>query len=166
MTDTEHKLRALRDQFDRAFAQPPAEAPPDQAELLVVHVAEAPYALRLDELTGIEALGRVVPLPGAPPACLGLRGLRGQLVPVFSLGALLGRPSGRPAWLALGRGAAEAPVGLAFDRLEGARRVALAELAPASGLGDWASVALVDGARRVAVLRLSALFARLTPEAV
>lgn len=47
------------------------------------------YALAVDDVTEVGELGEVTPLPGSAPEVLGLRNLRGQVVPVVDLAALL-----------------------------------------------------------------------------
>jgi chemotaxis signal transduction protein len=114
---------AMREAFDGAFARAPEIDERVFEDLLAIRAAAQPYALRLSALAGLYVDRRVVPLPSAMPALLGLVGLRGELVPVYDLGALLGhasRDGGR--WLSLVR-AEDGALGLAFDQLDGFARV-------------------------------------------
>jgi chemotaxis signal transduction protein len=46
------------------------------------------YALGVDGVLEIGELGEVTPVPGARPEVLGVRNLRGQVIPVFDLATL------------------------------------------------------------------------------
>jgi chemotaxis signal transduction protein len=53
-----------------------------------VRVGGEDYALRVDGVLEIGELGEVSPIPGARPEVLGVRNLRGQVIPVFDLATL------------------------------------------------------------------------------
>jgi chemotaxis signal transduction protein len=111
----------MRREFDRAFAQAPAAEGAAWEDLLVVRAGQDAYAVRLREVAGLFLDTRIVRFPGAPPAQLGLVGLRGTILPAYDLRAMLGYAvGGAPRWLLT---AASARVALAFDRFEGHRRV-------------------------------------------
>jgi purine-binding chemotaxis protein CheW len=132
--------------FDAAFTQPAAAPERNDAEenLLGLRLAGEDYAVRLTEVAGLLPAQRIMPLPGPRPALLGLIGLRGELVPVYSLASLLGRHASPPAttaWVVLVRGGA--PLGLAFDQYTGHARVPRDEQvapAPPEGPGPRAYV--------------------------
>ncbi len=48
------------------------------------------YAFRVDDVSEVTVLGAITPVPGAPASVLGVRNLRGQVLPVLDLGAVLG----------------------------------------------------------------------------
>lgn len=134
-------VRALREEFDRSFAAAPVLPGRDRESLLTITVGECAYALRLAEIRGLHAARRILALPGALPELLGVAGFRGQIVPVYDLGALLGQEArhagaAAPRWLVqLQHGAALA---LAFDAFDGHFSAAPADLladpaAPAPG---------------------------------
>jgi len=110
------KLTALRDAFDLSFAAPRAEATADAEALLAVRVAGRAYALRIGELAGLVPSRRIVPLPAPAPELIGLAGVRGGLVPVYSLGVLLGHGRDAERWLALCGG--QDLLGLSFEEME------------------------------------------------
>jgi chemotaxis signal transduction protein len=128
------KAADLRAAFDRSFAAPVRPAAEPEERLLAVRVAGEPFALRLDEIAAVACDRRIVPAPIAPRAVaewLGLVGLRGELLPVYSLAALLGFPrdaDGR-RWIAV---CAAAPVALALGHVEGQVRVARGALVAAA----------------------------------
>lgn len=59
-----------------------------------VRVAGEHYALPVDAVLEVAEIGDVTPVPGAPPAVLGVRNLRGQLVTVVDLATLFGLEAG------------------------------------------------------------------------
>jgi hypothetical protein len=107
------RVEEMREEFDRGFAEPPPAPAGRTEEFLEVEVGRDPYALRLAELSGVQRAPRLTALPGAPPEVLGLAAVRGLVVPVFDLAALLGygRGEAQPPAIALCRG--EPPIGLA-----------------------------------------------------
>jgi chemotaxis signal transduction protein len=61
---------------------------------LLVRAAGRPYALPVDRVLEVSDAGEVVDVPRHTPSLRGLTTVRGRLVPLLHLGALLG---GRPA---------------------------------------------------------------------
>lgn len=120
------QLAELRRTFDRTFAAPPAARAETSERMIAIRVAGESFMLRGDHTTGLFKASRIVPLPSRIPELLGIAAVRGVLVPVFSLQALLNVPphGGTAFWLALAN--REAPVALAFDELEGQVEVARA----------------------------------------
>jgi chemotaxis signal transduction protein len=120
--------------FDAAFAEPPPPAAGRLLDLLAIRVAGEPLALRLAQVAGLYARRSIVPVPSALPELLGLVSLRAAIVPVYDLGALLGRtPQPDPGWIVL---AAQEPIALGFDDLEGYWRLpadSVITASPASG---------------------------------
>lgn len=126
---------SLRAEFDGGFARPPElHAAEEFVQLLRIEVAEALYALPLQELSGAFVLKSLLPLPGAPPALLGLAGFRGTVVPIYSLATLLGLEESRPpACAALLH---QNQLGLAFSSLRGQLRVLSTSLQIRPGFGS------------------------------
>lgn len=112
----------LRLEFDRSFAEPlRAEALPTE-DFLAVSIAFASYAIRCAEISGLIADKKITRVPTTAASLLGVGGFRGAVLPVYSLAALLGHPqAGSPRWIVI---AADLPVALAFESLEGNFRVA------------------------------------------
>ncbi|HEV8679354.1 MAG TPA: chemotaxis protein CheW [Stellaceae bacterium] len=126
------RVAALRDAFDRSFAEARAPAPPASEDLLAVRIGAEPYALRLSEIAGLFAERRITPLPGSTPALLGIAGFRGTIVPVWDLAVLLGHEAEAVRWLAM---AAAEPVAFALAAVDGHLRIALDAIV-ASTAGD------------------------------
>jgi chemotaxis signal transduction protein len=133
--------------FDGSFAAVARVAASDDERLLAIRVGGHAYAVRLRDVTGLLADRKIVHLPTRMPAFLGMVGLRNEIAPVYSLGALLGYDAlvDRPRWLLLvGAG----PLfGLAFDEFDGHRQVARAAVSSRQG-GDGL-VALVPESVRL-----------------
>jgi purine-binding chemotaxis protein CheW len=108
--------------FDAGFARAPEVGAGELLDVLAIRLGNAPHALRLAQVGGLYARRAITALPSPLPELLGLVSLRAAIVPVYDLAALLGRPAQEaPRWLVL---AAGAPVALAFDALDGYRRLA------------------------------------------
>jgi chemotaxis signal transduction protein len=119
----------LRNTFDRARAVPFSSGASEQSEdLLAIRVCRDAYALRVCEISGLVTDRKIVAFPTPIPELLGVAGIRGALVPVYSLAALLGYAAETEGtrWLALC--GAEEPVALAFGDFEGYLRIALTQL--------------------------------------
>ena len=126
------RLRRLRADFDRSFAEPARSHDEEHVELLLVRAGERPYAIRLSQTSGVHPDRPVTPLPGPLPALLGLAGFAGAVVPVYDLAALLEHPvPERPRWLVLAAGTP--PLGLAFHHLDGHVRAAGSDIVREAG---------------------------------
>jgi chemotaxis signal transduction protein len=120
---------ALRRAFDEAFAAPPRAGRDALVPLLALRVAGEPMAVRVLELAGLVQARRIVPVPSRRAELLGISGLRGEIVPIYAVARLLGRPDdGEPRWVALALG--EQRIGLGVAALEGHLLVRPDELSP------------------------------------
>lgn len=129
----------LKNEFDSAFARPIRAGTAAQgSDFLAIAVNGHPYALLMSEIRGLHADRAIVPVPSPVPELLGLAGIRGELIPVYSLAALLGYGASGSA------GSTDAParwlvsccgqhsLGLAFDVFERHLNSALPQ-GPAAG---------------------------------
>ncbi len=120
----------LRAEFDRAFAEKPAEAAEAPLELIAIELAGETFLVSLEEVAGLHADRVVAPVPSPDPKLLGLVAVRGLLAPAWELRALLGFPRApAPRWLLLAKAR---PIALAFDRLAAHLRLPRAALTPAT----------------------------------
>lgn len=122
----------LRSAFDRERTFPLSREEAQKTESLIgIRVSGDAYAMRVAEVTSLCTDRKIVRLPSAMPELLGLAGIRGVVVPVYSLAALLGYQSGPEGvrWLALC--GIEEPIVFAFSGFEGYTRVLQSELYPA-----------------------------------
>lgn len=129
LSATASKAGELRNAFDRARAIPSATRAADQGEeLLSIRVSGDPYAIRVSEITGLANDKKVVAFPSPIPESRGIAGIRGGLVSVYSLAALLGYSGevDQARWLILC--GTEETVGLAFNAFEGYLLVPLTQV--------------------------------------
>jgi purine-binding chemotaxis protein CheW len=89
------------------------------------------YCVLVDYVVEIRELGDCTPVPGTPPAILGVRNVRGQVLPVADLAGLLGVPSSAAPGLMLVAEDAGRSVGLAISDV-----VDVGELPEPSPAGD------------------------------
>jgi purine-binding chemotaxis protein CheW len=109
---------AMRLEFDRSFALPPATRVTQEEEFLAVRIGGDAYALRTAEIIGLHADRKLVPVPSASPVLLGIVAVRGVIAPAYDLPALLGyaRVPSLLRWLVFLR--ASEPVAVSFDRVD------------------------------------------------
>ena len=115
MSDSAAEMRRA---FDELFARAPVGATTKADELLAVQLGTDRYLLPLADLAGLVADRRVVALPSATAAFLGVVGVRGAIVPAWDLATLLGYPATErsPKWLAITK---TPRIGLAFASFGG-----------------------------------------------
>ena len=112
-----NRAAELREAFDRSFAQAQRSAAADVESLLAIRIGTDRYALRLAEVSGLFVDRKVTWLPSPVSALLGIVGIRGNVLPVYDLGMLLGcQGAAAPRWLAV---SAIQPVGFAFEGFDG-----------------------------------------------
>lgn len=156
----------LRSAFDAGFAYPSRATERDAVALLALRVAGAPVAVRVLETGGLMPVRPIVPVPGRRPELLGVAGVRGALVPVYSLARLLGRAEDDPPrWIVLAANAAGDRVGLAVATFERHLLVPSGELRPAAPTGAAAAHApelLYDDGTACPVLSVPSLLRTIT----
>ncbi|MGE3547439.1 MAG: chemotaxis protein CheW, partial [Kofleriaceae bacterium] len=109
----------LRRAFDRDFARA-AGAPTAGEDVLAIQCGGDPYAIRLAEVAGLHAHLTIEPVPSPVRELTGVAALRGALVPIYDLAALLGYPACNGRWSVVAGGRS---MGFAFDRFESHARV-------------------------------------------
>ncbi len=114
-----------------------------------VTVAGEAHALPVDDVLEVSEMGELTPLPGASPAIVGVRNLRGQVVPVVDLAEVLGLVGAPPPGRLVIVERAERKAGLAVDGVGGVE-----ELPAASEETDSPHLAgaLLSGGALVGVL--------------
>jgi chemotaxis signal transduction protein len=141
----------LRQHFDGAFAAPASPIAEPLEDLLAIRVGSDPYALRLSEIAGLHVGVKIVPVPSPVPQLLGIVGIRGMMLPIYDLAALLRYPpEANSRWFVLAR--APQPVGFAFETFESHLQVSQASLAGSNGedSGATGTVQHVRGTVRAA----------------
>jgi chemotaxis signal transduction protein len=87
-----------------------------------VHVADEDYALPVGDVLEVGELGELTPVPGAGAWVLGVRNLRGQVLPVVDLAAVFGLTSSEPDRIVIAERAGR-KLGLAVDSIAGVERL-------------------------------------------
>jgi purine-binding chemotaxis protein CheW len=126
-----------------------------------VRIGGEDYALPVEQVVEATDVGDVTPVPGAPREMLGVRNLRGQVLPVVELGLLLGLGEAREAARLVIAEDGDRRAGLVVESI-----VAVGELPDATHPAASALVAgaaLVDG-DLVGVLDLAAALDAIAPE--
>jgi chemotaxis signal transduction protein len=171
----------FRHAFDKAFADPRVSG--DQAaweDFLTIRIGGDGYAIRLREVAGLVKGRRIVACPSDVPEFQGIAGVRGTLVSVYSLPALLGYSIAveNAPWLLLCAAqlaeSGDEGVGLAFPEFSGFVRALPSQIhaardreAPSSQSVRSAQFLRIGGEVRtiVAIARLlSRCFGRATTE--
>ncbi|MEO6951286.1 MAG: chemotaxis protein CheW [Polyangia bacterium] len=153
------RVAELRAAFDRGFEGAPSAGRERLTDLLLIGVGGVPYALRVHETIALAGDRKIVRVPSPMPGLLGLCGFRGDSVPVFSIAALLGHAPGSTAWLAM-CGPRTAPIGLAFDALEGYASASASQVHPLAerSCPHLSSTVTLEGSER-AIVDLPSLIA-------
>jgi chemotaxis signal transduction protein len=112
------RAKELAEQFDRSFAEPVRLDREARPIALVIFAGGAPYLLPMADIAFVARAPKIVPLPNGSPLQLGIAGVRGSLVTVFSLTALLGQAGGKHEWLAV-----IGDVAIAFEKVDGQREL-------------------------------------------
>jgi chemotaxis signal transduction protein len=125
------RAAAMRQEFDRSFADPVLADVSAREDLLAIRLAAQDFAIRVSEIAGLFADKKITPVPNANAALLGIAGFRGAIMPVYDLQSLLGFAAGRMSrWLAI---AANAPVAFSFETFAGRLQVSPHEITSQRG---------------------------------
>jgi chemotaxis signal transduction protein len=158
-TDVALKFEDLKRSFDLTFQQALVERTQELVHLLIVRVGAIRFALKVADLAGLVRARTVVPIPAAGSGLLGLAGLKGRMVAVYSLAALIGCPElsiEQNRWMVLCR--SEKEIALAFTAVTGTMMVPRAELSPVSpGAPSNATDAVGSGASQLWLLNVSSI---------
>jgi len=84
------RVEALRRDFDGEFVLPPPQTEVAQEKFLFFDVVDNPYAIRMTELFILLTHATITSVANSVSGLIGLVGLRGELVAVYSLQELLG----------------------------------------------------------------------------
>jgi chemotaxis signal transduction protein len=123
----------LRRAFDESFARERGVERAGAIDLLMLRVDTQVYGVLLSEIAGLYNGKKITGFPSPIEELLGLVALRGTLVPVYDLGALLGgAPKRTPSSTIVAK---QAPLALAFDGLERHLRVDRAAISAAERNG-------------------------------
>ena len=82
-----------------------------------LRVASEAYAIPVEHVTQVAPIGEVTAVPGSSATMLGVRNLRGQILPVIDLALLLGIPRTAPPAHLLVAEAGGRQAGFAIDEV-------------------------------------------------
>lgn len=122
----------LRRAFDEMFTRSAETRDERAVEVLSIRAGEARMALPVLSIRAVQLCPEVAAVPSVAPSLLGVSGVRGAVVAMYSLAHVLGgakTPAGG-AWVAL---CGDGTVGLVFDELFGHERLTQGELLPGEG---------------------------------
>jgi len=157
--DVALKFEELKRSFDLTFQQPLVERGQEVVHLLVVRIGTARFALKVADLAGLARAQTVVPLPGADSGLVGLAGLKGRIVAVYSLAAMIDCPelsTEQNRWMVLCR--CEKEIALGFTAVTGTIMVPRTELSPVSpGAPRHATDAVGSGSSQLWLLNVSSI---------
>jgi purine-binding chemotaxis protein CheW len=108
-----------------------------------IRVGGEHYALPVAGVLEVAPMGEISPVPGAPRPVLGVRNLRGQVLPVVDLGAVLGVAAGGGHSRILVAESGSRRAGLAVESVLGVAE--LPEPTTPAESGCLVGAALVDG---------------------
>jgi purine-binding chemotaxis protein CheW len=119
-----------------------------------VHLGRERYAVPIGNVREVADVGEVAPVPGAPAGVLGVRNLRGQVLPVIDLAAVLGVAAEGPRRLLVAEDG-DRRAGLAVDLVTDVETLPTAE--EEASAPHLSGAALIDG-ELVGVVDVAALF--------
>jgi len=108
-----------------------------------VQVGDEHYALPVADVLEVAELGEVTPVPGAGPAVLGVRNLRGQVLPVIDLATILELAASEPKHMVVTESGGRT-AGLAVDSVAGVEQ--LPDASEETGSRHLIAATLADGA--------------------
>lgn len=155
--EIELRVQRLREEFDGAFAAPRPPRRATRLRVLMVRVGATRLALRLQDVGGLHKDRPLVAVPGGAPGLLGLAGVRGRLVAVFSLASLLGLTAASEPLPYFVQCAARPAMGLAFARLEAWRELDSRELKSAAAGDRHIGPYFSDGSASRGIVDLASL---------
>jgi|SRR6185503_1533105 len=120
-----------------------------------VRVAGEHYALPVEQVLEVAELGELAAVPGSPPEILGVRNLRGGVLPVITLATVLGLPESDPTRVVVVE-SGELRAGLRVDEV-----LDIEQLPPSSERvdSDFLRGACMVGGELVGVLDVDAVLA-------
>lgn len=127
----------LREVFDQSFTRAVGTSAARWQDFLQIRLDGHVHVLLLDEVSCLQPLNWMTPIPGPLPALIGIIGHKGEILPLYDLRILLGRSATvAPRWMVVSR---QTNVALAFDAFDKHLRhpdEAVAQPAGAQAAGD------------------------------
>jgi purine-binding chemotaxis protein CheW len=89
--------RLLRERATRLAQQPQESASVEEIEVIIFHLGNEQYAIKVGCLRGVHPVAGLTRVPCTPPFVAGILNLRGEIITVLDLAALLGVRTDRGA---------------------------------------------------------------------
>jgi purine-binding chemotaxis protein CheW len=154
----EQRLQTILDERAVALARDPEAAPERWVDVMLFRHGGEEYGVELAELRATQPARGVTSVPGTPAHIAGVLNVRGEIVSVLDLAAVLGLsgPRSETAHVLLADGP-EGQVGLLVDEVLGVHEVPEASFSSTLTMTGFATSI---GQTRFSMLRLADLFAR------
>jgi len=155
--ELENRLAEMRRLFDQSFAAEGQVEAAAKEQMIAIKAGGEDFAVRLRDVSGLAvSKGKILPVPSRVAELLGITGIRGMVVPVFSLAALLASPPAAtpPRWLMF-CGGKQAPIALAFDDVEGHFAAASTDIYQGDTERGYVTETARDGVRLRSVLAVA-----------
>lgn len=126
-------LNRLRKEFDSSFEKVPVLRRGGD-EAIVIRVSGERFAVRVQDIQALSKLNKLTVVPSAAEGLAGITSIRGDVITVFDLAALLklGSQSRELRWMVIAQ-AKEVAVALGFSEVEGYSRIPESSIAREGG---------------------------------
>lgn len=150
----------LKTEFDRAFAEPLRTQDSEFENFVGFNIEDAVFVLRMTEIKGLVQCKKVIPLPSADSHFIGITGVQGQLIPVYSLASILGysKNNEEDRWLVLCED--KERIGFLLEDLQGYIRILASDLSASEKLEkkqESISGAIHFGSKVAGIVNLSSI---------
>ena len=127
------RVEELRLSFDDGMRQAPDEEVARTESFLLLTLSDERYAFRVAHALEILQVPPIVPVPGAPPAVLGIINFRGRILSVATIHGALGLRRGEPGPAGRIIVTKDLPLntGILVDGVEGIAEIATGDIQPA-----------------------------------
>jgi purine-binding chemotaxis protein CheW len=167
MDEIRRVLDTMRQEYWDSLEEVESEAE-ESREFLIFQLAQERFGIAAEAVREVVRMpARLVPIPKVAAHIRGVFNLRGQILAVTDLGCLLGLPASGTSGAArlLVVAGAGLTTALLVEKIEGLRRIALADIEPVTaGLGDFpredAEGQVADPSGLVMLLNLERIFTR------
>jgi chemotaxis signal transduction protein len=157
-------LLRLKQEFDSSFERD-VMPPVDTVDIMYILVATRRFALGIKEVSGLAKLEKLVAIPSRAEAFAGVTGLRGEVLPVYDIGKMLGLDSGRePLRWMVTVSAQGQMLAVGFAAMVGYGRIAKSSIEGGSATSLVKGTVLYQG-ERVGLIDVQAVVGRIHTEA-
>jgi purine-binding chemotaxis protein CheW len=141
------------------LARDPAAAPETGIDIMLFRLGSEQFAVEMSVLRATQPARSLTPVPSTPPHIAGVLNVRGEIVAVLHLAAVLGlasSPTDEQSYILLAEGP-EGQVGLLVDEVIGMHQLSSSDVSATLSTSGYASAI---GETRFSLLHLSQLFSK------